>query len=178
MGERFVELHSPEVKKLAYFELTSRLRQSEAIDGLSPGATRVLVDQRVDALVPQLMSSRALRVMLDLHALNFHAETIELRWQEEMLLQYFVLHQASVPMIRSMFPSTSRGDVEKLRAKLNAPPTGKAAAVRESDMTLIYSKWMDLQSVEDVRDRYFRVHQSFPEHTMTTLFAVLNIHRS
>lgn len=178
MGERFVELHSPEVKKLAYFELTSRLRQSEEIDGLSAGATRVLVDQRVDALVPQLMSSRALRVMLDLQALNFHAETIELRWREEMLLQYFVLHQASVPMIRSMFPSTSRGDVEKLRARLNAPPAGKAAAVRDDDIGVIYARWRDLQDVPDVRDRYFQVHESFPQHTMTTLFALLNVNRN
>jgi hypothetical protein len=117
-----------------------------------------------------------IRVYLDLDVFNFSSEKIEHQWWEEAMLNYFVMNQASLSMLQAMFPGTSRTEIAKIRAQLKAPPPGKPAVLTDAEIQAIYNAWRELtETTPDLRERYLQVHDRFPKHSLTTLFAAINV---
>jgi hypothetical protein len=177
MGDRFVELKSKDIRSIAFLELIGRVRAHEVLAPLSAATQRVLSDERAPSMIERYLSRNALRIFLDADALNFLSEQIDQQWWQEMMLQYFVRHQASLAMIQAMFPNTTRVSIERLRAELGAPPASKAARVADQELVQIYRAWENLADSIDERQRYLEIHEQFPHHSLTTLFAVLNVQR-
>ena len=176
MAEHLLELHSPEIRRLAFHELLQLTRNGTALSGLSETSQRVLRNEAIEAIADRLVNGFGIRVLLDLDVVNFVSERIDHQWWEEVMLKYFVLHQASTSMIQAMFPGTTRTEITRVRQQLNAVPPGKPSALPDIEVNRIYQAWRELtESTPDLRERYFQIHERFGRYSMTTLFATLHI---
>ncbi|WP_321944372.1 hypothetical protein [Paraburkholderia tropica] len=178
MVKRYLELKTPELRRLAFHELVSRVRRCEPVDGLTEASRAVLNDRRLDLLAGKLVSGQGVQIFFNIDAFNFVSEGIEAQWWEEVMLQYFVQNQASVPMIRAMFPRVGRAEIERTRERLAAPPPGKAAMPDPVKCAHVIDTWNALsRRPMDARECYYQLHQRFSHYTLTTLYALVNLQR-
>lgn len=176
MPNPLMELRSQEVRRLAFHELMQRVRAEDVPEGLSETSKRVLLNERIEGLADRLVSGFGLRVFLDLEAFNFVSDGIDQQWWEEVMLKFFILHQASTAMIQAMFPGTTRTEISQHRRALNAVPPGKPSALPDAEVDQIYQAWRELsESTPDLRERYFQMHERFSRYSLTTLFATLHM---
>ncbi|MCX8566909.1 MAG: Protein of unknown function (DUF2857) [Glomeribacter sp. 1016415] len=176
LGERLIELHSNTLRRLALLELITSIRAHVKFDGLSSTALYILRKPDIEKLISRLLAMNSVCVLIRAHTLNFRCEHIESMEWEEAALQYFVRAQASLTILRSAFPQVTRAQVSRLRKALAVTPPAKAVHLPLQQLQEIYRIWQKIcQEREDNRERYIALHGEFPQFTLTTLCAALNV---
>jgi hypothetical protein len=136
---------------------------------------RVLADERAGALVHDLLASGALRLFVDVDALQRRCDLIAQQWRDEALLRAFVAAQASVPMIRSFFRTATRSSIVRLRRELDIHPPTKPRTPRPRELDGLLDSWRDLAAIVDLRERYLALHRACEgAWSLATLFAALD----
>lgn len=172
----FLELTHPTVKRKALRELNEQIRRRACADDAIPSQTAQLLleglrDRGLDAMLPAV----SVRIYVDPEALvaqqSEHQQRLELMEQ----LRRFLRAQASGSLIRALFPSIPTTEVEQLRTHMRLAQPGAAVELEASEYLRVHSTWRELQrTTSDVRARYLALHDTFPNHTLLTLFAALN----
>ncbi|MEM5455778.1 hypothetical protein VSR69_13210 [Paraburkholderia phytofirmans] len=154
---------------------TASPHRTSLTDRLPGAIRRVLSDARSPTLVRDLLTSGALRVFVDAGALQRRCELIERQWRDQDLLRAFVERQASIPMIRTFFRTTTRATIARLRAELNVAAPTKPRALSRSGMDLLFDAWASLKDIGDLRERYLALHEQCDgQWSLATLFAALD----
>ncbi|MDR8398425.1 hypothetical protein NE850_18965 [Paraburkholderia sp. USG1] len=148
----------------------------EATETVIPDAIRqVLNDDRAATLTDILLASGALRVFIDVDALERRCKLIGRQWRDEHLLLAFVRAQASVPMIRHFFRTATRTTIARLRREegISPPTKPRIPTIREADALL--ECWHNLPGVTEPRERYLALHaECGGAWSLASLFAVVN----
>ena len=151
------------------------LIDTSRIGRLPDAIRRVLGDSRSSALTRDLLGVGALRIFVDAGALQRRCELIERQWRDQDLLRAFVERQASIPMIRAFFRTTTRATIAQLRAELNAIAPTKPRALSPSELDALFDAWCALNDIVDLRERYLALHERCDgQWSLATLFAALN----
>jgi len=113
-------------------------------------------------------------VRFDADRLLWGVHTYERRREERMLLEYFIRHRAPRALMRRLF-KVSKQRIEGLRRTLNlAPSQGRPKMPRGKTRDAIVETWQSIAATTaDLRVRYRRLHESFPQYSIATLDAVI-----
>ncbi len=176
LDDRLIELNSNDLRRSALLELITSIRAHAKLEGLSSATLQILRDPDIEGLMNRLLAMNSVRVLIHAHTLNFRCEHIESMEWEDAALQYFVRAQASLALLRSIFPQVTRAQVGRLRKALAVVPPAKAVNLPLQQIHQIYRIWQKIcQERQDNRERYIALHGEFPQFTLTTLFAALNV---
>ena len=152
------ERGTPEGQGAAAGPLAERLRQ------LSLAEIQSLAQQ----------ANLEIAVRFDADRLLWGVHTSERRREERMLLEYFIRHRAPRALMRRLF-KVSKQRIETLRRTLNlAPSQGRPKMPRGKARDAIVETWRRIAATTaDLRVRYRRLHESFPQYSIATLDAVI-----
>jgi hypothetical protein len=121
-----------------------------------------------------LAANLEIAVRFDADRLLWGVHTYERRREERMLLEYFIRHRAPRALMRRLF-KVSKQRIEALRRTLNlAPSQGRPRMPRGKTRDTIVETWRRAAATSaDLRVRYRRLHESFPQYSIATLDAVI-----
>lgn len=177
---KFLELHNPTLKRRALRELSQLLRRSNQSSGdlaeiIEPQTADLLAagmrERGLDALLPAV----TVRVYVDQEALAQQQQHYQTRLTQLDQLRKFVRAQASLSLIRALFPEFSVAEIEQVRVVMRVPAPGPAQELDPAEYLAAHRTWKELQkSTSNARDRFLGLAEAFPSHTLLTLFAALN----
>lgn len=122
-----------------------------------------------------VVTRNELRVLLriDGDSLEKCLNRIELQRADETIKEYFVRHGATPTLVKRLF-KLDRATLEQLRHLLGANARGRTPMPKPKERDAIHAKWRELDAEDsDMRMRYYRLHQAFPQHAIRVLEAVL-----
>jgi len=171
-----VPIHNPQVRLLLLAHLVRAGAHHLVAAGIPPMQIARL--RAIPALqLSRVAAMRQLRlaVSLDSRELDLCLATLE-RSDEALLLQaYFLHHGASTRMMREYFKLSRRSTLRQRRELALPSPSGAVRLPDEGVRLDIWRRWVSI-AASNQRDRYFRLHQSVPEHPISVLEAVISLY--
>lgn len=173
-----LDANSPALRLLALQELIDALhtgRWEELIDaGFKPETLdRLRRTPLEDAVFLAARDELHVLFEIDCDSLERTLNRIERQRADEAIKEYFIRHGATPTLIQRLF-KLDRGTLERLRRLLGAHARGRTPMPKPEERDAIHAKWREFQDGEqDLRTRYYRLHEAFPHHAIRVLEAVL-----
>jgi hypothetical protein len=145
---------------------------------LSPEVRMVLEDASKSddkTGIPPVLERMGLWV--DLTPLKVYAQYVDDRTWHNAALAYCIRRQAHYPLLKRLFPDSSRADIQKLREELKAPLVCvHRQAIPEPDSICIWQAWQDIQKQFDREiEQWVQLAERFPEYPLNALYQFLVI---
>lgn len=172
-----LDVTDPQVRTVLLHHVSQRTTQVHASEllrvGLNGAQLKMLRRLSVHEL-ERLASTHAVRISidLDLEALESALRKVTLVDEALEMQTYFVRHGASVRLMAALF-KMSRNATHRLRRELGVThPSGQLALPHPDDRSRILRCWRFTKDLMP-KERYLRLHQSFPVHPMGALELVI-----
>ena len=167
------------LSKILLHEMTDMVEQNKfgpLLDlGFKPSDLDVLRSMpanKINRLAPLITKSCSWNI--DYKGYQTAMDTLNRRSEEEALFEYFVEQRAPIPMLRVLFKA-SREQIDYARLALGKmKPEGRVVAPLEKERQRIVTQWFKFNTSVLLRQRYYDLHQLMPEHSISTLYSVVN----
>ncbi len=178
--ENFIPVHNESLRTMIFLHVIEKLQRGEFEDlvataGIDPMTLDQLRKLRADDVM-RLSRMPQLAVALNINpdGLVLALETLQKLSAEESLLEYFISHGASIPMLRQLF-RVDHKVVDYYRSVIGPKRGGGRAQLPNGNVRDgIHASWLHLAAEKDMRRRYQSLHQSFHDFGLDTLYAVIN----
>jgi Protein of unknown function (DUF2857) len=178
--DNIIPVHSEYLRTLIFLHVIEKLQRGEFEDlvqsaGIDPMTLDQLRKLRVDDVLRlSKMPHLTIGLTIDPHGLVHAMETLQKLSSEEILLEYFISHGASIPMLRQLF-HVDHKVVDFYRSVIGPKRNGGRAHLPNSNVRdAIHASWTRSVQEKDLRRRYQSLHQGFIDFPLDALYAVIN----